>query len=73
MSSVPISTTYVKHCESTLKKKMESINITKAENKNKEHAVLMQQKPFNNAAFCKATDTNSKAFIEKAKLILFAP
>ena len=74
MSSIPISTAYVKHWKLMTEKKMESrINLTEENERKQRTQVVVQQRPFNNtAAFCKAPDMISKASIEMAKLILFA-
>ena len=56
-------------------KKMESricINLTEEKESKQCTPVVTQQRPFNNAAFCKAPDMISKASIEMAKLILFS-
>ena len=70
MSAIPVSAAYVKHWESTLKKKMESTKFME-DNGNKQHTVLVKQRSFNDATFCKTVNMPSMASIETSKLILF--
>ena len=41
------------------------------DNENKQRTVLVKQRRFNDATFCKTADMTSKASIETSKLVLF--